>query len=80
MLSVHVPLCEETKGMVGEREIRAMKRGRVLVNTAHGGMVNEEAMIRALEDRHVRVTCNHFVHMAMLTVMTAVFFHRGRSI
>ena len=73
VLSVHVPLCEETKGMVGDREIRAMKRGSVLVNTARGGVVDEEAMILALEDGHVRVTCR-FVHTTMLTVMTAVIF------
>ena len=79
MLSVHVPLSEEMKGMVGEHEIRAMKRGRVLVNTAHGGVVDEEAMVLALEDGHVRITCR-FVHTTMLTVMTVVFFHCGRSI
>ena len=73
VLSVHVPLCKETKGMVGEREIRAMKRGSVPVNTARGGVVDEEGMIQALEDRHVRVTCR-FVHMKMLTAMTAVIF------
>ena len=80
VLSVHVPLCEETKGMIGEREIRAMKRGSVLANTARGGVVDEEAMIRALEarDGHVHVSCR-FVHTTMLTVMTAVFFS-SRSI
>ncbi|KAF8141260.1 D-isomer specific 2-hydroxyacid dehydrogenase [Boletus edulis] len=53
VLSVHVPLHEETRGLVGEREMRAMKRGSVLVNTARGGVVDEEAMIRALEDGHL---------------------------
>lgn len=53
VLSVHVPLREDTRGLVGEREIRAMKRGSVLVNTARGGVVDEEAIIRALEDGHV---------------------------
>ncbi|KAG6381914.1 D-isomer specific 2-hydroxyacid dehydrogenase [Boletus reticuloceps] len=53
VLSVHVPLHEETRGLVGEREMRAMKRGSVLVNTAREGVVDEEAMIRALEDGHL---------------------------
>ena len=53
VLSVHVPLRADTVHLVGEREIRAMKRGSVIVNTARGKVVDEEAMIRALEDGHV---------------------------
>ena len=53
VLSVHVPLREETVHLVGEREIRAMKRGSIIVNTARGKVIDEEAMIRALEDGHV---------------------------
>jgi phosphoglycerate dehydrogenase-like enzyme len=54
VLSVHVPLREDTVHLVGEREISAMKRGSVIVNTARGKVVDEEAMIRALEAGHVR--------------------------
>ena len=61
VLSVHVPLREDTRWLVGEREIRAMKRGSVLVNTARGGVVDEAAVIRALEDGHVRVVSFLFV-------------------
>ncbi|KAF8550918.1 hypothetical protein OG21DRAFT_1513391 [Imleria badia] len=53
VLSVHVPLRDETVHLVGEREIREMKRGSVIVNTARGKVVDEEAMIRALEDGHL---------------------------
>jgi len=53
VLSLHVPLRKETVHLVGEREIRAMKRGSVVVNTARGKVVDEEAMIRALEDGHL---------------------------
>ena len=53
VLSLHVPLREDTVHLVGEREIRAMKRGSVIVNTARGKVVDEEAMIRALESGHV---------------------------
>lgn len=56
ILSVHVPLRKETEGLVGERVIRALKRGAVLVNTARGKVVDEAAMIRALEDGHVGVS------------------------
>jgi glyoxylate reductase len=54
VLSVHVPLRPDTEGMVGEAMIRGLKRGAVLVNTARGRVVDEAAMIRALEDGHVR--------------------------
>lgn len=53
VLSVHVPLREDTVHLVGEREIRAMKRGSIIVNTARGKVIDEEAMVRALEDSHV---------------------------
>lgn len=53
VLSVHVPLRKETVGLVGEKWIRALKPGAVLVNTARGKVIDEEALIRALEDGHV---------------------------
>lgn len=53
VLSLHVPLREETVHLVGEKEIRAMKKGSIIVNTARGKVVDEEAMIRALEDGHL---------------------------
>jgi len=52
-LSVHVPLNENTVGLVGEKWIRALKPGAIIVNTARGKVIDEEAMIRALEDGHV---------------------------
>ena len=54
VLSVHVPLRDDTVHLVGEKEIRAMKKGSIIVNTARGKVIDEEAMIRALEDGHVR--------------------------
>jgi lactate dehydrogenase-like 2-hydroxyacid dehydrogenase len=51
---LHVPLRDETVHLVGENEIRAMKKGSVIVNTARGKVIDEEAMIRALADGHVR--------------------------
>ena len=53
-LSIHVPLCPETTGLVGERWIRMLKPGAVIINTARGKVIDEEALMRALEDRHVR--------------------------
>lgn len=53
VLSVHVPLRADTIGLVGEKWIRALKPGAILINTARGKVIDEEAMIRALEDGHV---------------------------
>jgi len=53
VLSVHAPLNPETVGLVGEKWIRALKKGAIIINTARGKVVDEEAMIRALEDGHL---------------------------
>ncbi|CAK5282411.1 unnamed protein product, partial [Mycena citricolor] len=53
VLSVHVPLRDETVGLVGEKWIRTLKRGAIIINTARGKVIDEEAMIRALEDGHL---------------------------
>ena len=53
VLSVHVPLRAETVGLVGEKMIRALKPGAIIVNTARGKVIDEAALIRALEGGHV---------------------------
>ena len=53
VLSVHVPLSKATEKIVGEKEIRTMKKGSIIVNTARGKVIDEEAMIKALQDGHV---------------------------
>jgi glyoxylate reductase len=53
VLSVHVPLRADTIGLVSEKWIRALKPSAIIINTARGKVIDEEAMIRALEDGHV---------------------------
>lgn len=53
VLSIHVPLREGRVSLVGEKQIRAMKRGSVIVNAAQGKVLDEEAVTRALEDGHL---------------------------
>lgn len=48
-VSLHVPLTEETRFLIGERELSLMKPGAVLVNTARGEVLDQEALIRALK-------------------------------
>ena len=49
-ISLHCPLTAETRGLIGEAELRAMKRSALLINTARGGIVDEAALIRALQE------------------------------
>jgi len=52
-VSIHLPRTPETEGLVGPKELRMMKAGARLVNTARGGIVDEEALAKAIEDGHL---------------------------
>ena len=49
IISVHLPLNASTRGMIGAREFNMMKTGVVIVNTARGSIVDESALVEALE-------------------------------
>jgi len=49
-VSIHAPLNEHTRGMIGEKELRSMRKTAMLVNCARGGIVVEEALLRALKE------------------------------
>jgi len=48
-ISLHVPLTDETKNMIGKRELGLMKPGAFIINTARGGLIDEDALLGALE-------------------------------
>jgi len=49
-ITIHVPLTKETKGMIGKNEISKMKDGAYLINTARGGIIDERALLNALNE------------------------------
>ncbi|MEK3916774.1 C-terminal binding protein [Paenibacillus sp. FSL H7-0331] len=48
-ISVHAPLTAATRGMIGEEQFSLMKKEAILINTSRGPIVNEQALIAALE-------------------------------
>ena len=53
ILSLHCPLTEQTRGLIGAREIALMKRGSFIVNTARGSIIDEAALVGALRSGHL---------------------------
>jgi D-3-phosphoglycerate dehydrogenase len=53
-LSLHLLLTDETRGMISREKIAKMKPGVIMVNTARGALVDEEAMVEALRSGHIR--------------------------
>ena len=49
-ITLHLPRTPDTEGLIGERELALVKEGARLVNTARGGIVDETALAKALED------------------------------
>lgn len=52
-VSVHVAGCDATRGMIGEPVLRAMKPSAILINTTRGFVVDEAALVRALDERRI---------------------------
>ncbi len=50
VVSLHAPLTAQTRGMIGERELRLMRSDAVLINTARGALLDEPALARALAE------------------------------
>lgn len=53
ILTLHVPLTEQTRHLIGREEIALMKRGARIINCARGGIVDESALLEALEAGHL---------------------------
>ncbi len=53
VISIHLPLTPETKGLIGRKEIASMKKGVYIVNTARGGILDTDALVEALNSGQV---------------------------
>ncbi len=49
-ITLHIPLTNETRGMIGKKEISKMKEGAYIINTARGGIIDERALLNALDE------------------------------
>ncbi len=50
IISLHVPLLPQTYHMIGEEELKIMKKNAILINVARGGIVDEKALVKAIEE------------------------------
>lgn len=79
-ITLHLPLNDKTRGMIGEAELSAMKQGSVLLNFARGGLVDEKALINALESGHLRHYVTDFPNETVLGVKGVIATpHLGAS-
>lgn len=53
VLSVHVPLNKETKGMISEVELKKMRKGSIVLNAARGGIISEKALLKTLNENYI---------------------------
>lgn len=53
VLTLHCPMTDETRGMIDARRIALMKPGSAIINTARGELIDQEALIEALESGHL---------------------------
>jgi glycerate dehydrogenase len=53
VISLHVPLADNTANLIGERELKMMKPDALLINTARGGIVDEHALVDALKSGEI---------------------------
>lgn len=53
IISIHCPLTPATKGLIGEKELQMMKPTSIVINVARGGIIDEAALAKALDDKTI---------------------------
>ena len=55
ILSFHLPATPQSKGLLGEKLLRHVRHGAIIINTSRGDLVDEEALLAAIEEKQLRV-------------------------
>ena len=53
VVSLHCPLSPQTRGLIGEEQLKGMKSTAVLINAARGGIVDEQALVSAIKNNWI---------------------------
>ena len=53
IVTLHIPRTKDTTNLIGEPQLRAMRKGSYLINAARGGLVDEAALLRVLDEGHL---------------------------
>ena len=79
-ITIHVPLSDKTRGMIGVRALSLCKKGVRIMNFARGGLVDEDALLAALEDGRVAAYVTDFPSDALLGAKNVICIpHLGAS-
>ena len=77
VVSIHTPLTDATRGMIGEEELRMMKPDGILINCARGGIVDEAALGRALDENWIHSAGTDVVVHEPIDPKDPIFAHES---
>ena len=79
-LTVHIPLTDSTKGLIGEELINKMKDGATILNLSRDGIIDEEALKKALEEGKIKKYITDFANPNVVKMPNTLCFpHLGAS-
>ena len=79
-LTVHIPLIDSTKGLIGEELINKMKDGATILNLSRDGIIDEEALKKALEEGKIKKYITDFANPNVVKMPNTMCFpHLGAS-
>ena len=83
-VSLHLPLTEKTKGLINESKLKLMKKNSVLINFSRGGIVDENSVIKFLDNQHLHKYVTDFPTKELLIRINTkkdvmIFPHLGAS-
>ena len=60
-VSLHLPLSKQSENLINEETLSFMKPSAVLINTARGGLIDENALAKALKSGKIRASCHDVI-------------------